>query len=370
MAPVSEKSKGPGPQICVYCFASMRPALFILLLLTASGCTQSLSRQIVQPQNLDSPFRGTDATPQQLSSNFVSRQLRVPVGPPGASLSVWILDPLIINSQVTAITSNDGRVKFQLPHDPATQPATAPYLRPPRATLFLLHGIGDHKELLPYQVYALNLRALGFRVILVDLRGHGRSTGDFLTYGVTETHDLAQVLDALEARNEITGRVGVIGASYGAAVAIQWAGIDPRIKAVVAISPFSSLREAAQDAAPFVLGNWKFLFSRRDIDDAVTRGAARAHFNANDASPLAAIRKTSAPVLLIHGKKDDLLLPANSQRLHDAAPDHSRLVLVDNGDHIRLWLTAYELIHRESVEWFRRYLMVRPSATQATSRPR
>src|SRR4051812_23651312 len=114
----------------------MRSFTAILLLICITSCTQSLSRRIVQAPNLDSPARGTDAPSSQLTDNFVSRQLRVPVGPPHANLSVWILDPMTIHSQVNAIAAKDGRVKFQLPRDSAaTRPATEPYPHPPRATL-------------------------------------------------------------------------------------------------------------------------------------------------------------------------------------------------------------------------------------------
>src|SRR5262245_49870831 len=77
---------------------TMRLPLVILLLVGAAGCTQTLSRQIVEPPNLKSKLRGSEASQQELADHLVSRQLRVHVGPPGASLSVWVLDPMIFNA--------------------------------------------------------------------------------------------------------------------------------------------------------------------------------------------------------------------------------------------------------------------------------
>ena len=56
----------------------------------------------------------------------------------------------------------------------------------------------------------------GFRVIAPDLRGHGRSTGEWLTYGVQESRDLSQLLAALRIPPSLP--VGVMGGSYGKGV--------------------------------------------------------------------------------------------------------------------------------------------------------
>ena len=54
-----------------------------------------------------------------------------------------------------------------------------------------------------------------------------------------------------------------------------------------------------------------------------------ASFNPDDANPLRAITQTHAPILLIHSRSDEFIPWQHSQRLHDAAPDHSKLILVD-----------------------------------------
>jgi hypothetical protein len=53
----------------------------------------------------------------------------------------------------------------------------------------------------------------------------------------------------------VVGRVGVM-LSYGAATAIEWAGTDPRITAVVAVAPFASLRAVVPGYAPLLPGSY------------------------------------------------------------------------------------------------------------------
>jgi pimeloyl-ACP methyl ester carboxylesterase len=155
---------------------------------------RGLPNAIVTTPNADRTFDGRDdASASELAALGVSRQLRVAVGPPAASLSVWIVEP------------SAGA---------------------PRATVLVCHGLHDQKRsLLPV---ARQLAGDGYRAVLVDLRGHGRSSGRWLTYGVVEAADLGQVLDALERDNLLAGPVGVYGTSYGAACAVMLAGRDPR----------------------------------------------------------------------------------------------------------------------------------------------
>jgi pimeloyl-ACP methyl ester carboxylesterase len=236
----------------------------------------------------------------------------------------------------------------------------------PRGTLFLLHGWGDNKELAPYEFYSFILASEGYRVVLVDSRGHGRSTGEYITFGARESHDMVQVLDELERQKLIVGGVGVIGISYGGAVAICWASIDPRVRAVVALEPFSSVRDAALDAGPILLGSSSWMYSEKDMQDIVNRTGRIAGYDPDRDSPLAAIARMATPVLLVHGKADLFLHPAHSIRLHEAALNHSKLILVDGANHLDLWIKAASIIISESKQWFERYL---PTEIPSITRP-
>ncbi len=343
-------------------------ALLLLPLLTIAGCNSTVAKDLVAPQNLDSPVRGKDAPADILAEHHVYRQLRIDVGPPPASLSVWIVDPIPLPVTIDLDSDAQDQTKVRLVYAPQTRPSTQPLAGRPKGTLFLLHGLGDSKEYFPYEFYSYVLAGLRYRVIMVDSRGHGRSTGDYLTYGVRESQDLVQVLDELERQNLVVGNVGVLGISYGASTAICWAGIDPRVRAVVALEPFSSLRDATVDAGPILLGSTSWMFSNDDLQNVATRVGKLAGFDIDRDSPLAAIAHCTTPMLLIHGKADTFLRPAHSIRLHRADPDHSKLILVDGASHLNLWFKAANMITRESNHWFGQYLAIaQTAATQPTA---
>jgi pimeloyl-ACP methyl ester carboxylesterase len=308
-------------------------------------------------------MRGKDAPPSLLSDHYVFKQLRISVGPPPASLSVWIVDP-IGGPGVVSISGHPGDAVVKLTLSPNHSPSP-----PPKGTIFLLPGLGDSKEEAPYQFYSLLMATSGYRVVLVDHRGHGRSTGDRISYGAHESHDMVQVLDALQQQGLVAGDVGVLGISYGASVGICWAAIDPRVRSVVALEPFSSIRDASVDAGPEMLGVTKWFYSQDDYRDITRRIGRLADFDPDRDSPLFAIAHSTTPVLIFHGRNDDFLRPQHSIRLHEAAPTHSRLILIAGANHFDLWLVGLNTIMPQANEWFSRYLGTRVTVSYPTTRP-
>jgi len=297
--------------------------LVSVVIATLHGCAGWIAHSIVDAPNAGHVmYASGDAPPSQLDRLGVSKQLRVNVGPPDASLSVWIVDP----------ERNSGS---------------------PRATVLVLHGIRDDKR---SQVsLGHSLAELGYRAVLIDLRGHGRSSGDWLTYGVVESRDISQLLDFLSNRQLLAGPVGAIGSSYGGAVAIQTAAIDIRIKAVVAIAAFTSMPDVIPEYARQYTGSW--LVSQRQLDNGIEEAGRIAGFDPSDASPLRAIQRTNAHVLLIHGTRDQYIPYQQSEQLYEAAPDHSELMLLEDEDHISIMSDREGKIAKAWAAWFERYLI-------------
>ena len=256
-----------------------------------------------------------EARPAELEVWGISQQMEVTVGPPAALLSLWIMEP-------------------------SRQPA--------QGTVLVLHGIRDSKASM--RGIGRLLADGGYRSVLIDLRGHGSSTGDWLTYGVVDSQDLTQVLDALGRQNLLTEPAGVFGCSYGAATAIQLAGRDPRIQSVVAVAPFATLQVAVHSYARLLgLG---FVVPNGMIDQAISDAGHIADFQPSEASPLRAIRQTGARVLLIHGTSDWKIPPSSSQQLHAAATSHSRLILVEKAGHDSVMATVQSGLRTEILRWF------------------
>jgi uncharacterized protein len=189
----------------------------------------------------------------------------------------------------------------------------------PRGTIVYLHGVADNRG--SSAGIAEHFVPAGFDVVSYDSRAHGDSEGDDCTYGYFEKTDLSRVLDKL-ARPPFV----VMGTSMGAAVGLQAAAEDRRIEGVIAIAAFSDLRTAAVERAPFFA-------SRSNIESAFRLAEASAHFRVDAVSPALAAPRIKAPVLLIHGDRDEETPHAHSVRILGALGGPKRLLTIAGGGH-------------------------------------
>lgn len=224
---------------------------------------------------------------------------------------------------------------------------------PPKATILLLHGVRmDKRSLVPV---GLALSDAGYRVALIDLRGHGESSGRYLTYGSVEARDISRVLDALESRKPFAGCFGVYGFSYGAAVAIGFAARDPRVTAVVAVSAFSSLREVMGDYEAKYLPGPLRLVPDAWFQGAIDEGAKLAEFDPDHAAPVRVVERSGAPLLLVHGSADTQVPLRHSERLAKAAGSRAELVAIPGATHAEMPIDASGAVRLATVAWFDRW---------------
>jgi len=103
------------------------------------------------------------------------------------------------------------------------------------AAFLVLHGFGSNKDAGGGTTMATMLAGLGYAALRFDFRGCGESQGERGRVICKEqVRDTRNALSFLATRSEIDPkRIGVVGQSFGAAVAVYAAGIDRRIAACI-----------------------------------------------------------------------------------------------------------------------------------------
>lgn len=197
-----------------------------------------------------------------------------------------------------------------------------------RGTVIVLHGVSECKIVgLPL---AKRLFDSGFNVFLYDSRRHGESGGCVCTYGFYEKLDVSTIINTLEARNDVKlGRIGLMGSSMGAAVAIQVAALDPRVASVVAESGFASLRKVYDEYQKRMTKiPWHYL---RNL--VIKRSEQIAHFKASLVSPAEAVKQVHVPIFLLHGTADNKIPAAASELVFRNANEPKELWLIPGAKH-------------------------------------
>ncbi|MCA0240365.1 MAG: alpha/beta hydrolase [Proteobacteria bacterium] len=184
----------------------------------------------------------------------------------------------------------------------------------PKGLVFYLHGNAGNLQ--SWFVDPDFWRRANFDLLMIDYRGYGKSSGRV----GSQAELLADARAALAAvMPRYAGRRLVIfGRSLGSGVAAELAAeLQPDL--TVLVSPYFSLQALASEIYPWVPG-------------ALLRYPLRSD---------QWLPRIKGPVLLIHGRRDELIAPAHAERLAALAPQARLLLLPDAGHNDLQQFQAY-----------------------------
>lgn len=224
------------------------------------------------------------------------------------------------------------------------QPPLAAWYIPSRngAAIMLVHGsLGDRTSLWPE---ARALAAAGFGVMLVDLPGHGESEGP-VDWGDGGRAALSAAFTSLLAQPGIDpNRVGALGLSMGAMLAVQVASVDQRIRALLLSGCFSDAHRQTlfeyRSWGPIT--GWPAVWTYRI-----------AGFDDSDQRPIDIIARVSPrPLLIVQGTEDGIVPPEMASELYAAAGPPRELWLVPGAGHGDIMRAEPELWPERLVGFF------------------
>lgn len=202
-----------------------------------------------------------------------------------------------------------------------------------QAAVILVHGRDGNRadETIGLPEIAKALVERGYNVLTFDLRGHGESAGDRLSFGPWETSDLLGAVDYVKLQGISPRRIGVLGFSMGAATAILAAAESNDIRAVVADSSYANIGEIIEAKFPKASGLPGFF-----TPGAIFMGRLVLGIDLEAAAPERVVAKIAPrPVLLVQGFEDSLVPFSHAERLARAAGPTAQLWLVPGAEHVR-----------------------------------
>jgi len=216
---------------------------------------------------------------------------------------------------LTLITADN--VKLAAWYIPGTRPEA----------VIVVHGLYAHKQ---YQLPIGSMLArYGYHVLLLDLRAHGESEGDEITFGYREALDVQAAVDYLKKRPEIK-QIGAVGYSLGGAAVIRAAATNNNLGPLVIISSYSSLTDAINDGFDKFCDLPKWIFApllvktgEHNLDIKIDQ--------VDSVRDLAAL--SPRPILIMHSRDDNLFPVEHAYKMYQAAPDPKELFLITGYEH-------------------------------------
>lgn len=194
--------------------------------------------------------------------------------------------------------------------------------------IVLVHGIHANRSYLAPE--ASILAEAGYHLLLIDLRGHGQSEGNELTYGYREALDVQAAVDYLAAQPEVEA-IGALGHSLGGAAVVHAAASEPRLQAIVVQSSYRSLPLVIEESFEkySVLPRWPFA----PLIIGLAEFRLGMHIDQVDSARDLA-EMPPRPVLIIHSADDPLFPPHHARALFAAAAEPKALLTVAGVGHV------------------------------------
>lgn len=221
--------------------------------------------------------------------------------------------------------------------------------------LIFVHGINSQRT----NAKAVELASRlvtddGYNVLMFDLRAHGTSEGDSVTAGQKERYDVLGAYDFAVSRGAVPGRIGLVGQSYGAGLAIMAASLEPGVVAVVADSPFSSVEEkaAVEVAIRTPIPEWAvsvFMPASRVFADLLYG------IELGNLQPVKDVAQLQYPVLIVHGEADTRTPVSQGRKIYENAPPGSEIWTPPGVEHTK----AFEMLPDKYLEHVRAYFGAR-----------
>ncbi|WP_018291959.1 alpha/beta hydrolase [Verrucomicrobium sp. 3C] len=196
---------------------------------------------------------------------------------------------------------------------------------PRKPPLIVVHGLGASKE---FQInYIVLGHRLGFPVLAIDLRGHGKSEKTMTTLGGKEPLDLKAWTDKLGSKGYSSPLVW--GTSLGAVTALRFVSEDPRARGVVADAPFDNLRNSLAVHARLFFGLPAFPFV-----DLVSWELERLYsLDPSKIDCVEAVEKIHVPILILAAEDDRRMPVGVVRKIYDAASEPKRWWVIPHSSH-------------------------------------
>ena len=221
--------------------------------------------------------------------------------------------------------------------------------------IILIQGTEHHRNSPEIRALRLgkDLVDRGFSVFLFDLRARGASGGSRSSEGDREQWDVFGAIDYVTERGIPVERIGLLGFSLGAGVALLVAAQEPRIPAVVSDSGFLDYMMDLQKLyiGPFRIPSW-FTFCVAFI------GSVFFKADFSKVRPAEVVEQVEQPIFFIHGEDDPVISAEETVELHDISnKPEDRIWIVPDAEHVNAYRKMPRVYVDKVSQFFQRYII-------------
>lgn len=192
----------------------------------------------------------------------------------------------------------------------------------------LVHGYTSSNQNMRREARRFSLQ--GYNVLTPNMRAHGDSDGEYIGMGWLDRKDMLLWIQSIIAQDK-DAEIVLYGESMGGATVMMTSGeqLPSNVKAVVEDCGYTSVYEmfTAQLQYRFSLPEFPIMPLAQFMAN------IKANYDIKEASALEQIKKTTVPIMFIHGSNDNYVPTEMVYRLYEACPTEKDLLVIEGADH-------------------------------------
>ncbi|AOR23519.1 alpha/beta hydrolase [Clostridium taeniosporum] len=170
---------------------------------------------------------------------------------------------------------------------------------------------------------------MGYNIIIPNLRGHGKSEGNYIGMGWHDRKDILEWIDYIIKENQYS-EIILYGISMGASTVMMTSGeqLPKNVKLIIEDCGYTSVWDefSYQLKCMYKLPSFPLIH----VSSIITK--MRAGYSFKEASALEQVKKCNIPILFIHGDKDSFVPYNMLDKIYNAAScSKEKLVIKDAG---------------------------------------
>lgn len=211
--------------------------------------------------------------------------------------------------------------------------------------MIMVHGYRADASTVVHPAKVMNER--GYNILIPELRGHGKSEGNYYGMGWIDRLDILEWIYSIMDNDE-KAKIILYGISMGGATVMNVAGENPDgVVAAVEDCGYSNL--------------WDVLLNQVDIPNSMMAICdfavyMRTGYMISDVCPLKQIKKTKIPILFIHGDNDRFVPFSMLDQLYNSTGGPKEKLVIKGAGHAGSFETNSRLYYSTIDKFLLKYI--------------